>query len=334
MDGDTPVRPAQGSPSSARRESLARGWTQISTRRDEGGAAHRDEGDVLRRDEGGAPGRGEGDVPPLVPPRSRTDRLTQAERPRQAAGGILVSLGASLLEVVLPVQCVGCGQWDTLLCPGCAALAEGSAEWEVLDGPTRSSDLGVWSLGEYAGRLRGIVLAAKHRPAVDLTGFLGAAGRTLGHGIVAAGVLAGAREVWVVPAPSGWRRRYRDQMVAPVVADGVAREVAVSAGIRTRVVEPVALRPFTGSQSGRSGGERRSGRLDSMVTRLEVPAGVGVVLADDVVTTGATLRELARVCGPGTVAAATLCRVGGQGQGTEGTSPDLGPYDLGHPGDV
>ncbi|MDN6565725.1 MAG: hypothetical protein L0K65_01575, partial [Actinomyces sp.] len=95
---------------------------------------------------------------------------------------------------------------------------------------------------------------------------------------------------------------------------------------RTRVVEPVALRPFTGSQSGRSGGERRSGRLDSMVTRLEVPAGVGVVLADDVVTTGATLRELARVCGPGTVGAVALCHAGRDGRGRSSARP----YDPGH----
>lgn len=324
MDGDTvarrvptpPVSGVSGPPSSAGQEDCVEGRPQDGPRREDEGGTHR------------VRSRAQKQYPPhdVQPPDAE-----YSDVPRR---GRLANLGASLLEVVLPVQCVGCGQWDTLLCAGCAALAGGPARWDVLDGPTRSGDLGLWSLGEYAGRLRGIVLAAKHRPAVDLAHFLGRAGRTLGHGIAVTGVLAGMREVWVVPAPSGWRRRYRDQMVAPVIADGVAREVAVSAGIRTRVVEPVALRPFTGSQSGRSGGERRSGRLDSMVTRLEVPAGVGVVLADDVVTTGATLRELARVCGPGTVAAATLCRVGGQGQGTEGTSPDLGPYDLGHPGDV
>lgn len=304
MDGDTGVRPAQGPHSSPRR----------------------DEGGTPRREEERRPGR--------VRLRTRAGPLPHAAPPGEHQRGVLAALGAALLEVVLPVQCVGCGQWDTLLCPGCAALAEGPPGWEVVDGPTRTADLGLWSLGEYTGSLRGIVLAAKHRPAVDLSEFLGAAGRTLGRGIVATGVLTGVREVWVVPAPSGWRRRYRDQMVAPVIADGVAREVAEGAGTTTRVVEPAGLRPFTGSQSGRSGGERRSGRLDSMVARLEVPAGVGVVLADDVVTTGATLRELARVCGPGTVAAAALCRVGGHGGGGSGSSPDRGPYDLGHSDDV
>lgn len=265
------------------------------------------------------------------PPSSTVRGPTSSARPGRTRGrGILAGLGAALLDVVLPVQCVGCAQWDALLCPGCAALAGGPAQWEVLDGPTRASDLGLWSLGEYAGRLRGIVLAAKHRPAVDLAEFLARVGRTLGGGIVTSGLLAGVGEVWVVPAPSGWRRRYRDQMVAPGIADGVAREVAAGAGVTARVVEPVGLRPFSGSQSGRSGGERRSGRLDSMKARVEVPAGIGVVLVDDVVTTGATLRELARVCGPGTVAAAALCRAGGPGTGPRGgavSGPRTGPED-------
>ncbi|MGO3797402.1 MAG: competence protein ComF [Pauljensenia sp.] len=232
------------------------------------------------------------------PPSSTVRGPTSSARPGRTRGrGILAGLGAALLDVVLPVQCVGCAQWDALLCPGCAALAGGPAQWEVLDGPTRASDLGLWSLGA---------------------------------GIVTSGLLAGVGEVWVVPAPSGWRRRYRDQMVAPGIADGVAREVAAGAGVTARVVEPVGLRPFSGSQSGRSGGERRSGRLDSMKARVEVPAGIGVVLVDDVVTTGATLRELARVCGPGTVAAAALCRAGGPGTGPRGgavSGPRTGPED-------
>lgn len=229
--------------------------------------------------------------------------------------GVGLRWTTALLDVVLPVQCVGCGTWDVRLCPGCAALASGPADWGVLEGPTRGRDLGVWTLGEYADRLRGIVLAAKHRPAVDLGVFLVEAGRTLAQGIVAAGVLGRVSETWVVAAPSGWRRRHRGQLVAPVLARGVAQGIAEGTGGISRVVDVAGLRPFTGSQSGRSGGERRSGRLDSMVGRVRVPGDVAVVLADDVVTTGATLRELARVCGPGTVAAAALCRVGGPGKG-------------------
>lgn len=221
-------------------------------------------------------------------------------------------LGA-LLGLALPVQCVGCGAWDVVLCHTCAAHARGPVAWEVLEGPARDGDLGLWTLGEYEGALRGVVLAAKHRPAVDLSDFLTRAGRTLGEGIVSVGVLAGARETWVVPAPSGWRRRHRGQMVVPDIAHGAARALAVGTGARVRVVPAVGLRAFVGSQSGRSGEQRRSGRLGAMVAACEVPSDVGVVLVDDVVTTGATLRELARVCGPGTVAAAALCRAGRAG---------------------
>jgi predicted amidophosphoribosyltransferase len=222
---------------------------------------------------------------------------------------------ARLLDALLPVQCVGCGIWDTVLCPACARLADGTEpDWHVLETSPPGPDLGVWTLGEYEGRLRRIVLAAKHGERVGLAGFLERAGRALGEGVAASGLVGGARgeaeDIWVVPAPSGWRRRFRGQMVAPDVARGVGSALARSTGLRVRVISCVRLRAGAPSQSGRSAEERRSGRAGSMASAADVPPGVAVVLVDDVITTGATLRELARVCGTGTVAAAALCRAG------------------------
>lgn len=266
------------------------------------------------------------DTPVVAPPGTQTPPLAREGAASPQGTTVARRLGEALLGLLLPVQCVGCGTWDHMLCPGCAELARGPVTWEVLDGSTRRSDLGLWSLGEYGGALRGLVLAAKHRPAVDLTAFLCAAGCSLGAGIGSSGVLGGVSEAWVVPAPSGWRRRHRAQMVAPLIADGVARGVADATGARAQVVDLLALRPLTGSQSGRSGGQRRAGRLDSMRARVEVPEGTGVVLVDDVVTTGATMREMARLCGVGTVGAVALCHAG---RGGRGRSPAR-PYDPGH----
>ncbi len=226
-----------------------------------------------------------------------------------------------LLGVLLPVQCVGCGTWDTVLCPQCAALARHVEDnWHVLElGPRVAA--GVWTLGEYDGPLRRIVLAAKHAERVEITSFLERAGRSLGEGIADSGLLGACAslssagisrraEIWVVPAPSGWTRRFRGQMVAPMVATGVAQTVAQRTGAQVRVIGCARLRAGARSQSGRTGDERRSGRSGSMVAAVPVPPGVAVVLVDDVITTGATVRELARVCGPGVVAVAAVCRVG------------------------
>lgn len=230
--------------------------------------------------------------------------------------------GARVLDAVLPVQCAGCGEWDTVLCARCAALAEeAEEEWQVLEGVHGLPPVGVWSLGEYSGPLRRIVLAAKHGERVGLDPFLVGAGVSLGRAIGASGLVGGTgrpsrdrsdapREVWAVPAPSGWQRRHRGQLIVPAIAHGVAHGLNLQTGTPARVIDAVVLRPGSGSQSGRSSGQRRAGRSGSMRALVPVPPGVRVVVVDDVVTTGATVREVARVCGPGTVAVAALCRAG------------------------
>ena len=99
-----------------------------------------------------------------------------------------------------------------------------------LDGARGSLPLAV--MGDYDGPLRRIVLAAKHSARTDVTDFLDEAGARLGASLApvlgvagspatAAGSLEGrapstgsAVEVWVVPAPSSWKRRLRGRQVA------------------------------------------------------------------------------------------------------------------------
>jgi hypothetical protein len=184
-------------------------------------------------------------------------------------------------------------------------------------------------MGDYDGPLRRIVLAAKHSARTDVTDFLDEAGARLGTAlggvlgvagspVAAVGSLAGrvpstgsAVDVWVVPAPSSWKRRLRGRQVALPLARAVARALAASArpGVRVQVVDAVRLRVGATSQSGKAGAQRTVGRMGSM-RALAVPSpGVLVVAVDDVVTTGATVREMERVLG-GLDAVATLCRPG------------------------
>lgn len=306
----------------------------------------------------------------LPSPASPSSRVPAPPSSPARASGIL----GALLGVVLPVQCVGCGRWDTVLCADCARLADAAEDdWRVLDLGPPLGDVGLWTLGEYQGALRRIVLAAKHRDRVGLEGFLAQAGRTLGTRIARSGVIraegvqaeaaqagvappragptdiggialtgpeaapetrvggaptgtgpptapgtpsivsGAAPEIWVVPAPSGWRRSFRGRLVAPEIAHGVAAALAEGTGRRTRVIACARLGALSRTQSGRTGEQRRSGRAGAMTRLVPVPPGVPVVLVDDVVTTGATVRELARMCGRGTTAVAALCRAGRSG---------------------
>jgi putative purine/pyrimidine phosphoribosyl transferase len=184
-------------------------------------------------------------------------------------------------------------------------------------------------MGDYDGPLRRIVLAAKHSARTDVTDFLAEAGACLGASLAsvlgvagspaaAVGSLDGrapstgsAVDVWVVPAPSSWKRRLRGRQVALPLARAVARALAAGArpGVRVRVVDAVRLRIGATSQSGKAGAQRTVGRMGSM-RALAVPGpGVRVVAVDDVVTTGATIREMERVLG-GLDAVVAICRPG------------------------
>lgn len=170
------------------------------------------------------------------------------------------TLARGLIGAILPVQCAGCRAWDEVLCPSCRRLAQVEPVPTIIEG-TRG-DLPALAMGDYAGPLRRIVLTAKHSERTDVTDFLDEAGARLGTAVArvlgvagspaAAGgsregrapVGGGAVDVWVVPAPSSWKRRLRGRQVALPLARAVARALAASArvGVRVRVVDAVRLR--------------------------------------------------------------------------------------------
>ena len=254
----------------------------------------------------------------------------------------------AFLGAVLPVQCVGCLAWDVVMCGSCASLAtvepvstslEGRRSsiplWVLGDysGPLRRIVLGakhamrtdVSAFLDEAGATLGAslwrVVAGPGSPAAAMR-----------EGSGRAREVGGAVDVWVVPAPSSWGRRLRGRQVALPLARGVARGLAqacsdrlLSGGssrgclsrddrrvrerFRVRVVDVLRLRLGVGSQSGKTGAARVVGRMGSMRARVSVPEGAIVIAVDDVVTTGATIREMERVLGR-VDGVAALCRPG------------------------
>lgn len=237
------------------------------------------------------------------------------------------TLARGLIGAILPVQCGGCRAWDEVLCPSCRRLAQVEPTPTLIEGAR--GDIPALAMGDYAGPLRRIVLTAKHSARTDVTDFLDEAGARLGASLARvlgvagspasaggfrqgrASCAGGAVEVWVVPAPSSWKRRLRGRQVAMPLARAVARALAASArpGVRVRVVDAVRLRVGASSQSGKAGAQRTVGRMGAMRALAVPPRGVLVVAVDDVVTTGATIREMERVVG-GLDAVVTLCRPG------------------------
>lgn len=225
---------------------------------------------------------------------------------------VAVKVWVGAKNLVFPVQCAGCGKWDTELCTGCAALAKAEILVGALDDDTGLPAIELISLGEYDGELRNIILAAKHDPYRNLSDFTGAAGCTLGEaaGRTLAryfrGGVALKEQIWVVPAPSSHERRRRKAEIVPTIAEGVARGLRTRITTRVRVVPAVRLRRGVRSQGGKSAGVRGRGRVGTIFAEVDPPPGAMVVVVDDVVTTGATMRAVCEALGGHVVMAVAL----------------------------
>lgn len=206
-------------------------------------------------------------------------------------------LASALVELVFPGDCAGCGGWPAPWCPDCAVQ---------LGPPTRprlAGGLEVAAVGRYGGPLRAALLRYKERGRRDLAGPLAAllvarlddalVPAEPGRGEPGRGEPGRAAPVprsvcWLVPAPSrpaAARSRGGDHVLAlcrRMVAGRPGLALAPTLRLTAHARDSVGLDPAQ--------------RLANLTGRLRVdpsrlpPAGAHVLLVDDVVTTGATLR--------------------------------------------
>ena len=239
-----------------------------------------------------------------------------------AAPGPAVFLAAcrELRSVLLPVDCAVCGTPDESLCPRCLAAvrqstlrpfnaSEGAALLppRVAGGSLEAGEpLPVTAAGRYAGGLARTVLACKNHGHTDLAGILAEAMARALHS-AAASVLSGTSvpgELAVVPVPgsfSGRARRGYDPL--QLILSKVHRRGLFPAGTRRKSV--LKYRPGAAAAgllpSGRGGQKSLGARARRRNVHGSMTAGppgalrgLTVLVADDVLTTGATLAEAVR----------------------------------------
>lgn len=192
------------------------------------------------------------------------------------------------------------------VCPWCAATTGPYADTANGCAACRNVSLGfdqAYRLGPYDGRLRDAILRTKYadgEPVAEMLGRVladtkGPNLRTVGAGVV-------------VPVPLHWRRRW---LRGYNQAEAVARELAIGLGIRVASGWLRRVRPTPQHLQPSAAARRENVRGAFRATRRARPGGKTVLLVDDVMTTGSTAGEAARVLkavGAAKVVVAVLAR--------------------------
>ena len=200
------------------------------------------------------------------------------------------------VALVLPVECAGCGRPDREVCADCRAALR--PDPIVLPGePT------VIAGARYERELRAVILAFKDGDRPGLARALAPIFATALEGALRVARAGGGGDETLVlcPIPASARARRR-RGFRPV--ERLARAVGVR-GVRLLEAAPHVRR---GAQKS-VGATERAENVRGAFRATRRARGCRVVLIDDVVTTGATLREATReleLAGATVVAAAVL----------------------------
>jgi predicted amidophosphoribosyltransferase len=214
-----------------------------------------------------------------------------------------VSAVSALLDLLVPNVCAGCAALvGGPCCPACRAALPAT----LLDRAVVLTDglvLPVAAAGVYGGGLRRLLLAYKERGRPDLLDVLAPLQARAVLGVLLA---SGSADVWsevtLVPIPSRPRtRRARGADVGLVLAHAASRHLRAG-GWPVRVVRELRHRRASADQAGLDRADRARNLQGSLVARSAASGTTGtagVVLVDDILTTGATLREAARAARAG-----------------------------------
>lgn len=208
----------------------------------------------------------------------------------------------AMMGLVLPRGCAGCGTPDEVLCPACRSLFD-----DTVIVPSCVPGVPVAACATYRGAVRRAILAWKDHGDEECDRPFSQALCALSDRMPVAGVAGGeddgdARRIGgrdtmlIVPAPSSKRsarrrgRRHMRPLVRAIAAAYRAR------GVPARAEEALASHT-TGGRSvemkGRAGRAARVGGSGIVVTRPSLVRGRRVILVDDIVTSGATMRACA-----------------------------------------
>ena len=205
-----------------------------------------------------------------------------------------------MLDLILPLECGGCGAPSTRWCDACARELSVSADQPHVVNPRVDPQVPVFALGRYAGARRQAILAMKERGRADLVTPLAQALAIGVHRLLTWGMVE--TPLTIVPAPtrrSAARRRGGD----PVTR--LAR-AAAAGHPDVNVVQALRMKALARDSVGLGTAARERNVAGRVLLRGQRPR-TEVVIVDDIVTTGATASESVRIlCAAGVRVAAVL----------------------------
>ena len=225
--------------------------------------------------------------PPISHPPVSHPLVVRMATARLLSSRLPIALGDAL-AVVFPTACSGCGALDVALCAACRLALRPSLRTVEREGFT------AWAALEYAGTSRSVIAAYKDGGRTDAAPALAAAlrhaiGAALQHGVRDAdGAVGGAADnptsVHLVTIPSSaaaWRSRGYHPVNLLIARCGL-RPLAVLEGVGETV-----------DQVGLTRAQRATNKHGSLRSRRRLD-GQKFLLVDDIVTTGASVREATR----------------------------------------
>ncbi len=196
-----------------------------------------------------------------------------------------------MLDLILPLECGGCGAPSTRWCDACAVELSVAADKPHVVNPRVDPQVPVFALGRYAGARRQVILAMKERGRGDLVAPLSRALAIGVHRLLVWGMVE--TPLTIVPAPtrrSAARRRGGD----PVTRMARLAAAAVPERPDITVVQALRMKALARDSVGLGTAARERNIAGRVLLRGARPR-TEVVLVDDVVTTGATARESVRI---------------------------------------
>lgn len=183
-----------------------------------------------------------------------------------------------MFELLLPVSCAGCGLAGVRVCEEC------KTQWSSL--PQRITTrvdphAPIWSLGPYGGSRRRALIALKERGRRDVAQPMGAAMGAAIRFLIACGEID--EDILLVPAPTSRRsarKRGGDPVAKMLLSSGfgVWKAVEHARGVK----DSVGL-----DAQGRH--RNLAGHVRFIGQETTPPPERGVLVVDDVITTGATM---------------------------------------------